>query len=340
MSEYEMSIDSRATFEAENLKGNKAHGTEAVLKRGLLFRSTVRKRGRKAFDLGHPFFYLAPSILFLLFVYAGPFVFNLYISLTDWTGIGFQWNFTGFRNYRELFGEKRIGQVLLNNLVYLFFLVFIQNVFAILLALLLNKEFRLRNFFRSLLFMPTVIATVAVGFIWSLMFDPVNGPLPILSRQLNLPFLSEFSWLGDSNRAIYLVIFVSMWQWTSWNMIIYLAGIQGIPKEMYESSDIDGAKGLIKLKAITLPLLRPAVTVNLILSTISVLKFFDLPYVLTKGGPGYATETLAITLYSYTFLYNKLGYGTAISLVLFTAVMLITILQLSILKKGEEDLAG
>ncbi|HWQ80592.1 MAG TPA: sugar ABC transporter permease, partial [Anaerovoracaceae bacterium] len=284
------------------------------------------------------FLFLLPAALLIIFVFAGPLMISFCASLTDWTGIGFTWNFIGFQNYADILKEQRIGQIAVNSMLYLFFLVFIQNGLAILIALLLNKNFKGKDLFRSLLFMPTVVATVAVGFIWSMIFDPVNGALPILSDKLNLPLLGDFSWLGDSKYAIYLIILVSMWQWTGWNMIIYLAGLQGIPEDLYESAALAGASSFDRFRYITLPLLRPAVTVNIVLSTISVFKFFDLPYILTKGGPGYATETIAITIYSNSFMYNKFGYGSALSFILFTVVMAVTVVQLFILKKGEEDL--
>ncbi|MDR3337380.1 MAG: sugar ABC transporter permease [Treponema sp.] len=287
-----------------------------------------------------PLLFTAPAAILIIFVYAVPFVFSILASLTDWTGIGFNWHFIGMRNYFDLFHEKRMEQVLLNNIKYLFFLVIVQNILSVFLALLLNKSFRLRNMFRTILFMPTCIATIAVGFIWSLMFDPVNGPLPLLSKYFRIPAISGFTWLGDSVNAIYLVIFVSMWQWVAWNMIIYLAGLQNVPQELLQAAEIDGAGPAACFAHVIIPSLRPAITVNLILSAISVLKFFDLPYVMTKGGPGYSTETIAITTYSYTFLYNKLGYGTAISLVMFLVILLITVFQLFILKRNEGDLPG
>jgi ABC-type sugar transport system permease subunit len=287
-----------------------------------------------------PFLFTAPAAVLIIFVYAVPFIFSVFMSFTDWTGLGFNWNFIGLQNYFDLFHERRMEQVLSNNLTYLFFLVVVQNILAIFLALLMNKTFRYRNLFRAVLFMPTCIATVAVGFVWSIMLDPVNGPLPLLSKRFSIPLVSEFTWLGDSGNAIYLVLLVSMWQWVAWNMIIYLAGLQSIPGEFLEAAAIDGAGAGTRLFRVILPSLRPAVTVNLILSTISVLKFFDLPYVLTKGGPGYSTETIAITMYSYTFLYNKMGYGMAITMIMFIVILLITISQFFILKRNDGDLPG
>jgi raffinose/stachyose/melibiose transport system permease protein len=283
--------------------------------------------------------FLAPAAFFILFIYALPFLFSVAASFTNWTGLGYNWRFIGFRNYRDLFRERRIAQVLMNNLRYLFFLVLVQNALSVCAALLLNKPFRGRNLIQAVVFMPTCIATVAVGFIWSLMFDSVNGPLPLFFKKIlpSLSWLKDFYWLGDAKRAIYLIIFTSMWQWIPWNMVIYIAGLRNIPPELLEAGEVDGAGPFRRFFFILLPGLHPAIAVNMILSTISVLKFFDLPYVMTKGGPGYATETLAITTYSYTFLYNKLGYGTAISMVMFAGIMMITLIQFFFFRRGEGD---
>jgi ABC-type sugar transport system permease subunit len=284
------------------------------------------------------FIFILPSALFMLFIFTVPLVFSLLAGFTDWSGLGFRWNFVGLANYFEMLRSKEMHRILINMALYLFFLVFIQNVVALFIALLLNKTFRLRNFVRSVLFMPTVIATVAVGFIWSLLLDPVSGVFPFLAAKSGLSFLADFTWLGSSDAAIFLVILISMWQWTGLNAVIFLAGLQGIPAELYEAGDIDGVSDRARLTHITLPLLQPAIKVNIILTTISVFKIFDLPYVLTKGGPGFSTESVAIMIYSRTFMYDRFGYGAAISLTLFVVVMLVTLIQLRLFAKAEEGM--
>lgn len=285
-----------------------------------------------------PYLFMLPAILILLFVYICPFFSSIYISMTDWNGISWAMNFIGFKNFIDILNEPSIGEILLNNLKYFLVLVFVQNFAAVIFAVLIDSVIAGRNFFRAVFFMPTIVATVAIGFIWTLMLDPVNGSIPNMADKLGITFLSGVQWLGDPNVTLFVIAFVSMWQWTGWNMVIYIAGLQSIPKDLYESSDIDGASGLSKFRHITIPMLAPAITVNMVMSTIGVLKFFDMPFIMTKGGPGHSTETLAITIYNNAFLINKMGYGTAISLVLFILVLAITIFQTMYFRRAEEDI--
>lgn len=285
-----------------------------------------------------PYLFMAPAIILILFVYLIPFASSIVISLSDWNGIDRSFNIIGIKNYLDMAGEKSIGEVLYNNLRYFIMLVFVQNFIAILFAVLLNGNIPGKNLFRASIFLPTIICTVAVGLIWSLMYDPLNGIIPAVIKSLNLP-VQDIMWLGDPQYAIYSVIFTSMWQWTGWNMVIYLAGLQSIPSELYESAQIDGASAASTFRCITLPMLAPAITISVISSSIGALKTFDLPFVMTGGGPGHSTETLAIMIFQNAFTLNKMGYATALSLVLFLFILVISIFQLIVLKRREEDIA-
>jgi raffinose/stachyose/melibiose transport system permease protein len=283
---------------------------------------------------------MLPAILLILFVFLLPFLASIYISLTDWNGMGWNMRFIGLKNFMNIFLGRNIWDILVNNFKYFIILVFVQNFAAVIIAIILNVRFKGRDFFRALIFLPTIISAVAVSFVWTLIYDPIYGPLPAVSTFLHLPFLANSTWLGDPNIAIYLIAFVSLWQWTGWNMVVYFAGLQSIPGELYESADMDGASALQQFRHITIPMLAPAITINLVVSTIGVLKIFDLPFVMTNGGPGHTTETLAITIYNESFLANKIGYGTALSLVLFIMVLLISSLQTIYLRKREANITG
>jgi ABC-type sugar transport system permease subunit len=283
---------------------------------------------------------MLPAILLILFVFLLPFLASIYISLTDWNGMGWNMNFIGIKNFISMAGGRTIREVLLNNFKYFIILVFVQNFAAVLIAVILNIKLPGRNFFRAALFLPTIISAVSVSFIWTFIYDPMYGLIPQMARFLHLPFLSGSTWLGDPHLAIYLVAFVSMWQWTGWNMVVYFAGLKAIPGELYESADMDGATGLQQFRHVTIPMLAPAITINMVVSTVGVLKIFDLPFVMTNGGPGHSTETFAITIYNESFLANKIGYGTALSLVLFVMVLLVSSLQTLYLRKRETDIAG
>lgn len=284
-----------------------------------------------------PYYFMLPSLALLLGVYLIPFVYSIFISLTDWSGIGMDMNFVGLGNYIDLFQENHFLEVLRNNVIYLIELVGVQFVVSLVLAAVLNASFRGRNLFRAVYFMPTVICTIAIGFIWNIMFDPINGPIKTILESLGLTELSKIMWLGNTTTAIHAVSFVSVWQWTGWSMVIYLAGMQSIDKSLYEAAEIDGANALQKFFRITLPLLAPSITINLVNSTIGALKIFDLPFIMTSGGPGHATESLAMMMYTYSFGLDKMGYGTAISILLVVVILIISGIQTVVLRKKEDE---
>ncbi len=284
-----------------------------------------------------PYYFMLPSLALLLGVYLIPFVYSIFISLTDWSGIGMDMNFVGLGNYIALFRENHFLEVLRNNIIYLIELVGVQFVVSLVLAAVLNASFRGRNLFRAVYFMPTVICTIAIGFIWNIMFDPINGPIKTILESLGLTELSKIMWIGNTTTAIHAVSFVSVWQWTGWSMVIYLAGMQSIDKSLYEAAEIDGANALQKFFRITLPLLAPSITINLVNSTIGALKIFDLPFIMTSGGPGHATESLAMMMYTYSFGLDKMGYGTAISILLVVVILIISGIQTVVLRKKEDE---
>lgn len=286
---------------------------------------------------GLPYLFMLPSIVILLGVYLVPFLYSLYISVTDWSGMGQELNFVGMSNYRGLFEEPHFWKTLRNNMIYFVELVGIQFIVSMILAVVLNAAFKGRNFFRALYFMPTIICTLAVGFIWNIMFDPINGPIKALLENAGFQELSKVMWLGNTKTAIHAVSFVSLWQWTGWSMVIYLAGLQAIDRNLYEAADIDGANGVQKFFKVTLPLLAPSITVNLVNSTIGALKIFDLPFIMTSGGPGHATESLAMMMYTYSFSLNKMGYGTALSIILFVVILIISGVQTTVLRRKEDN---
>ena len=296
---------------------------------GLKMKKTKRNR--------LPYYFMLPSLALLLGVYLIPFVYSIFISLTDWSGIGMDMNFVGLGNYIDLFQENHFLEVLRNNVIYLIELVGVQFVVSLVLAAVLNASVRGRNLFRAVYFMPTVICTIAIGFIWNIMFDPINGPIKTILESLGLTELSKIMWLGNTTTAIHAVSFVSVWQWTGWSMVIYLAGMQSIDKSLYEAAEIDGANALQKFFRITLPLLAPSITINLVNSTIGALKIFDLPFIMTSGGPGHATESLAMMMYTYSFGLDKMGYGTAISILLVVVILIISGIQTVVLRKREDE---
>ncbi|MBC7961193.1 MAG: sugar ABC transporter permease [Vallitaleaceae bacterium] len=287
---------------------------------------------------GLPYLFMIPALALILFVYFIPFIYSLVISLTDWNGTSKDMNFIGLQNFINIFKDRSLLEVLGNTLIYFIEIVVLQNIFGIFTAVLLSGNFKGRSFFRATLFMPTVVCTVAVGFIWNLMFRPGSGPIPAILDFLNVPGLKDILWLGNTSTAIQSIIFVNIWQWTGWCMVIYIAGLQAIDPSLYEACDIDGASIWNKFRFVTLPLLAPSITINIVMVSIGTLKIFDLPFIMTKGGPGHASESLSMSIYTNSFLLSKMGYGTAISLVLFAFILIMTLFQTKYLRKREDNI--
>lgn len=283
-----------------------------------------------------PLLFLLPATTLVLFIFLVPFLYSIVISLTDWNGITRDLHFVGLANYIELFKDSTLYDTIGNNIVYFLEIVTIQNILGVFFAALLREKFRGRDFFRAAMFLPTVICTVAVGFVWNLLLDPVCGYIPAFLSKIGAEQLASIIWLGDVRTAIHTISFVNIWQWVGQSTVIYLAGMMLVDDSLYEASDIDGAGRWMKFKSITLPLLAPSLTINLITSTIGTLKIYDLPFTMTGGGPGHATESLSIAIYENSFTYNKMGYGTAISLVLFFFVLVVSIVQMYVLRKRED----
>lgn len=200
---------------------------------------------------------------------------------------------------------------------------------------MLDRGLKFKNALRAIFFMPAMLSAVVVGFTWAFILDPNIGAVNTVLRDLRMGFLAK-NWLGDPNLAMFSIIVVSIWQWSGWYMIVYLAGLQGIPKELYEASCIDGATGFKQLLYITIPQIAPAITIGFVIATIGTLRVFDIIYVTTHGGPGIATEVITTQIYYRAFSANMNGYSTAMSVVLFMMVFIIGLLQIKFFKKREE----
>ena len=200
----------------------------------------------------------------------------------------------------------------------------------------MDKKFKGRNFFRAVFYLPSVLSALVVGYAWSFIFNPTMGALNILFDKIGLDFLMQ-DWLGDARLALYSIIFVIVWQFAGYSMVIYIAGLQNIPLDLYEAADIDGVSPWQRFKYITFPLLAPAVTINILLTMISTLKTFDHIFVMTKGGPGYATEVISTLLYRESFTNNNMGYGSAISVILFLLITSISLIMLKYLRGREAN---
>ncbi len=281
--------------------------------------------------------FLAPALLILSFFFIIPVIGGFVYSLTDWTGISREINFVGIDNFKNLlFNDDKFYIEVFHTLIFSICITIFQNSIGLILALFLDKEFKGRNFFRMIYYLPAVLSPLVVGYAWSFIFNPNMGALNNLLDKTGFGFLAQ-DWLGNANIALFSVIFVIVWQYAGYSMIIYIAGLQNISLDIYEAAAIDGVGKWQKFRYITFPLLAPAFTINILLTIISTLKSFDHIFVMTKGGPGYATEVISTRLYSESFTYNNMGYGSAISVMLFLIVTSISLILLKFLRNREVE---
>lgn len=276
-----------------------------------------------------PYLLLLPgSILFFLF-FILPVCTTFLYGFTDYDGFQKQLNFVGFKNYINLFkNDTYFWQSIKNNVILAVCYNTFGLVISLTLALLLNN-IKGKNIFRTLFFLPVVMSTVAIGYTWSYMYAPVNG---VLSNLAALFGGKTVDFLGNYKIALYSIIFVDIWKGQGNNMILLLAGLQTISGDIYEAADIDGASRFQKIRYITLPLLRPQISLVVLLTIIGCIKSFDLTYVMTKGGPFHSTELMTIRIFDEAFggSAHYYGYASAEATILFIIVMAISVIQIKV----------
>ncbi len=274
--------------------------------------------------------FILPNLLgFTIFTLA-PMAFALVLAFMSWDGAN-PIQFVGLRNFQKMFHDETFKISTFNTLYYVVCTVPATMVCSLFLAVLLNRPLKGRNIFRAIYFFPYVASLVAVAVVWNMMFHPTMGPVNNLLRLLGVQ--NPPAWSASTTWAMPTVIMASIWKNMGYYMVIYLAALQGIPPELYEAAQIDGANTWQCFKKITLPLLTPATFFVTIMLTISSFKVFDLVYVMTGGGPGRATNVLVFTIYDSAFVSFEYGYSSAIAMVLFVIVLVITLLQFRMEKK-------
>ena len=258
------------------------------------------------------FSFLLPVLFFFGFSVIIPFFSGLHIALTDWNGVSKELNYVGFKNFINIFSNKDILQPVQNTICYTLIATIAGNIISLLLALAINRKFIGRTFARTAFFLPTAISVVLAVFIWGYIFRDV--------------FRNLFGWnslLGQKSTVILGIAIIHMWIYVGINMLVYLSSLTTVPKELYESADLDGATRIQQFFRVTLPMIVPAFTTCITLSLTYGLREFATPYAATQGGPAGASETIGIYIYNHLMSYNKAGYGQAISVVFTIALVLI-----------------
>ncbi|GAA4231881.1 sugar ABC transporter permease [Actinomadura meridiana] len=297
-----------------------------------------RRRGdnRPAGGARKPPWALAMVGIALLFGmhYIAPLSGGIY-AFTDWDGFNTA-KFIGLENFREIWNSNVQRGAVLHTFVLAGSYLVLVNLVGLALALALNRTLKSRNFLRTLFFAPAVLSPLAVSYIWQYMFT-YDGAINRMLGGIGLDSLRH-EWLGDPDTAIWCVLVVMVWQHAGQAMIIYLAGLQGVPDELEEASVIDGARLWMRLRRITLPLLAPAFTIVSTLMLISGLRVFDQVFALTQGGPVYSTETLATQVYQQTFVEGRFGFGASIAMVMTLLISVLGIANMMYQRRRERRL--
>lgn len=279
---------------------------------------------------------LAPALIGYLIFAIVPIFMSFYFSFTNFDGVKSVYDFIGFDNYVTAFQDDRFFYSVKVTLIITVISCCIINILALLLAMLLNMIRRGKGLFRFLVFYPQILSFVVVGFVWAYIYNYNSGVLNYALQLFGLDSLM-MDWLGDQSVVLFSITFVIIWQSVGFYTVIYLAALQTIPSDVLEAATIDGAGRFQKFKTVIFPLLSSSFTINWILCFISGLKTYDVVKVMTDGGPGFTTETIAFNIISQAFISNKQGYASALAMLLFVFIALLSLVQVLYLRKREVE---
>jgi multiple sugar transport system permease protein len=269
--------------------------------------------------------FLAPNIIGFLVFTAIPVATSLIVSLYDWPVLGRR-EFIGLGNYIRLFANDPLFiKVLGNTFVYVVFYVSFNFLLAMSLAVWLTGKISGRQFYRAIFFIPQVTPVVAMAMIWRYLFMPQYGLINNILSSFGIP---DINWLGDMNIAMIAIIIMSLWQGFGYNMVIFIAGLLGVPASQKEAAKIDGAGNWKVFFRITLPLMSPSIFFAIVMTVISSFQVFEQTLTMTAGGPGNVTNTIVLYLYQNAFTYLKMGYASSMAWVLFAMIMVVTAIQM------------
>lgn len=291
----------------------------------------TRRRGVRGWQA---WLFAGPSLAIIVVFIAFPIVQSLWFSLHDWRiGADVQ-EWLGLGNYERLLGDERFGNALRVTVIFSIVSVAVQLVLGFAAASALQREGVLTRMVRSVIFFPTIVALATIGMVWRFLLDPNIGLVAGITTSFGLPAVG---WLQDPALALPTIIFVSVWKNVGFTMVILLAGLKGVPQDLYEAARLDGASRARITWSVTLPSIRPTLLFTTMILTINSFQVFDLVYVMTKGGPLFSTDTLVSMMFREGFENFDLGYASAIAWVLFLLIMLLSALQLRLFRYDDVD---
>ncbi len=281
--------------------------------------------------------FAAPALILMLLFLIGPFMMSVGFAFTDQRLISpLPTEFIGFRNFIRIFSDSLFYKALLNNFKFVLIVVPLQTALALGLAVLVDKTRRFSNLFRMFYFMPVVVPMVVVSVIWYFMYNPSLGLINKFLETVSFGLLKDFKWLESESLALPAIMILSIWQGVGFQMVIYLAGLQGIPESLYEAATVDGASPLKRFLHITIPQLKNTTIFVVVSTTILAFQLFTQVKIMTNGGPNNATGTMVLYIYNQGFKNLKVGYASAASVIFVLIVLVISLLQRRYLKSDRE----
>lgn len=293
----------------------------------------LKRKGKLNKDTSLWWMYL-PALAVISFFILYPFFNGLRISFTDWNGFSQSSNFVGFDQYKRMFSDPDTWLVVRNTLLYGIGSTILQNIIGLGYAILLNQSIKFKAITRTIIYLPVIISPLIMGYIWYFFFAYQGGAMNDILVWLGH---DPMNLLSNPEMNVWIIVFVNTYQFVGVAMIIYLAGLQSISDEFYEAADIDGASAWQKFKNITLPLLAPSITINIILNVIGGLKLFDVIIALTGGGPGNASQSLSTYMYDLYFARQDAGYAATQGVLMVVIILVISLIALIILKRREVE---
>lgn len=277
-----------------------------------------------------PYYFILPYLFFFVLFRLGPSLAGLGIAFTDWQAVRAP-NWIGLANFQAMARDPRLADAIRNTVFFAGITVPVLIVLSLALAIFLNQPRKGRAIGRVAIFMPYVIMSTVVGVLWTWILDKDFG---LLNVYLGIFGINNIPWLVSESTAMYGVILTTIWWTVGYNMVLFLAGLQDIPAELYEAARIDGAQGWGVFRHITMPLLAPTTFLVLMLTIINSFQVFDQVYVMTSGGPGTATLTLVQYIYTTSFQFQRFGYGSAVALILFAMLLVVAFFQIRAYRRG------
>ncbi len=275
-------------------------------------------------------------MLYAIFVVYS-FLSTIYFSMTDWDGAQPVKRFIGLENYQHLFQDQLMWLSLTHNLIWIAVGTLTPVVIGLVLATLVWSGVRGRIVFRTIFFMPVVLSTVVVGMIWAWIYHPMFGPINLILRAVGLESVAR-GWLGDLTWALYALLLAALWAYFGFCFVILLAALQNVDMELHDAAKIDGANAWRRFINVTVPQLRPVLTMLLAYTLVGGFNVFDIVYIMTKGGPANATEVLSTYTYTMAFKQNQVGYGAALTMIITVLSLAASFLFITFRERNEPEI--